>query len=173
MRRFSVFLLCFLLIGCNVKRKNETVFRRFKKKNNEFFVMQINGVECRQCVIVALKRLKEVEQIDHIDCVCPRGQYEKASFECYIKKNKEKSLPLKEMHQLLGRDDFEMTSLGGVFEGIVTEDKQYFVPILFELPFLIKYSPYHLFSDEEKNNQKKTKTLSGTLNFDEKLFYIN
>jgi hypothetical protein len=173
LRRVSVFWLCFLLIGCRVKRKNETVFRRFKKKNNEFFVMQINGVECRQCAIAALKRLKAVTQIDHVDCVCPRGHYEKASFECYIKKNKEKSLPLTEMHHSLGRDDFEIKSLGGVFEGIVTEDQQHFIPILFDIPFLIKYSPYHLFPDEEKNKQKKTKTFSGALNFDENVFYVN
>ena len=166
-------MLCFLLIGCKIKRKNKTIFRPFKKKNNELYIAKIEGVECRQCAIAALKRLKKIDQLDYVECVCPRGQYEKASFECYIKKNKERSLPLKEIQQALKLDDFEMKTIEGTLEGTFTKDKKHFVPVLFDSAFLIKYSPYHLFPEEDHNIKKKTHTLAGILNFEEKTFYVN
>ena len=135
-------------------------------------VAHVDGVECRQCAIAALQALKKIKQIDHVDCVCPKGQYDQAVFECYIERNKKKSLPLKEIQTVLKMENFRLQSIKGIIVGTFDSETLLFTPLMFDKSLSVKGAYERLELLREKNN-KENLTLSGALDFDDGIFYID
>lgn len=135
-------------------------------------IVSASGVECRQCVLAALFSLKKIKKIKHVDCVCPKQQYEKASFECYVEKDREKSLPIKEIQQAFEQENFTLKSIEGEFYGAFDYKKLTFTPILFDNSFDIVDSSERLVLLQNREKKKQI-LLSGKLDFDENKFYID
>ena len=135
-------------------------------------VAHVDGVECRQCAIAALQALKKIKQIDHVDCVCPKGRYEQAVFECYVEGSAKKGLPLKEMRAVLSMENFRLQSIKGIIVGTFDSETLLFTPLMFDKSLSVKGAYERLELLREKNN-KENLTLSGALDFDDGIFYID
>ncbi|HBR70504.1 TPA: hypothetical protein DIC20_03700 [Candidatus Dependentiae bacterium] len=171
MKKLFLFFLFILLTGCQLKKKNKFILHHYNSKKNVLCTVAACGIECRQCVLAALYSLQKIKRIKHIDCACPKQQYEKALFECYIEKDKEKSLPISEIVQAFERENFILKSMEGEFCGLLDDKKMTFTPMLFDKSFAVTGSSECLVSLQNRENKKQV-FLSGKLAFDENKFYL-
>lgn len=116
---FFLFLLV-LLPGCQPRRKRYKITGTPKiiSAKKQEYTLRVQGVECKQCALSALKALSLVPRIKNVECVCPKKQYAQACFECtFIKSGK--PLPFDEIQERLEEENFALTDVYGFFTGTV------------------------------------------------------
>jgi len=169
-------LLVFLLAGCRPWRKpNTQLYQRPKIKHAKLYILHVEGIECKQCVLSALYALKIIKQIKHVDCLCPKKQYEHARFECFIKKSKRDSLPIEIIRTNLAKEDFQLESIEGEFSGTLVIDDNKLQFVIQDLPRLNLIGSDEIlskFKERIKNKKSIPIQLYGKIDFDEKRIYI-
>jgi hypothetical protein len=119
MKFYWLFCAC-LLSGCGARKRlvNHDVQERVHLSKKKRYEMTISGIECRQCVLTVLHRLRTLNNISNMQCICPLKNFECSSFEFFISSKKE-GLPINEIVDILRSENFELSTLQGAFLGRV------------------------------------------------------
>lgn len=106
----------------NTKKKT-TALSSNQKKNNKptfrsYYAIQVDGIECRQCVLSALKALSRVDGIVDVSCHGSHKDYEHVWFTCTLAAGGT-VLPVTIMQHRIAEQDLTLTTIEGTFYGVV------------------------------------------------------
>ncbi len=162
-------LLFFLLSSCRPLLK-KNLLKNPVIRHAQLFTIKVQGVECRHCILSVLYLLKSIKPIVQVKSFCPKEKYDQAIFECFIKPSKKDPFQIIDIQKKLAPEEFKLQSMAGVFSGILTieQDQLKFIPELLGKPLPIIGEHQEL----EVQVDKKV-DLVGTINFDDRQFYIN
>lgn len=168
--KYFLFLVL-LLPACTVRRRRmkKEPIRRTYIDNKKMYTLTVEGVECKQCALSVLYHLTHIKGIKHAECICPKQDFEQASFECFIDSEKQ-GLPLKTIVGLLRQDDFELSTIIGQFKGdlFYKDTTLMFKPIQFDRSFIVggNLSRMERLKKKIEGNERKVVILKSCLDFE-------
>lgn len=89
-----------------------------------YYVVHINGIECRQCVLAALKAFAHVDGIADVACHGSSKDYENTWFTCALSVGST-VLPVTIMQHRLEEQDLTLKAIEGTFNGVVLENEKH------------------------------------------------
>jgi hypothetical protein len=161
---FYLFTLFLLVPACSKIKFSDPNLRRAKTtQERETFQLGINGIECKTCAKVALKRLEEISGIRKAEFICLNKNFD--GFTKIYWQNFNSNLNMNQINKKLEEEGFKLTYITGHFIGefIKKEDKYYFKFFdsenYFQLTELLNQNKNKLYS-------KKKILINGTLKLD-------
>jgi hypothetical protein len=174
-RRIILFgmLYCFLLPACRRWHVKKSIKKAEHHAQFCAYAFSIEGIECKECVRAIVRDLRDSKLISYAEAICPKHDCSKTRITGYLEKQQE--FPVQKIKQTIDRDHFTLTSITGLFSGMITQKNQtlFFKPhgADFELMLVVNAADFTQDIPVLKPSVNET-SLFGSIRFDTNQFIV-